>query len=115
MRDAENAACLRSRDARKTGIEEHDVGSGFGNEVGDVFCRISLADNLEVGIIAQHRPNPLAHNLVVVDDRDADHRVVFGTGTEILTMTPQSSPFSIVSVPPRPSILRRMSKSPKWL
>ena len=45
--------------SRKTGIEEHNVGSGFGNEVGDVFCRISLADNLEVGIIAQHCPNPL--------------------------------------------------------
>ena len=76
--------------ARHDEVHEHDVGLQGGDGVERGLAVGRLADDLDVVLQLEERPQALAHDRVVVDDEDADH-----AGTRRRTVVPAPGAESI--------------------
>ena len=58
-----------------------------------------LADDLEVGVVLEHEPEPGAHERLVIDDQDADAHTP-PIGSRAWTRKPPLGRFPASTVPP---------------
>src|SRR6185369_17640150 len=87
-----------------------------GPQLADAFDRLlavaRLADDVESGLRLEEEPEAGAHQLLVVDDQDADAHASPPTGSRAATRKPPLSRRPVSSSPPRRATRSRMPTRP---
>src|SRR5690606_16506117 len=86
-------ADLDPRTVGKPGVEHGDVGTERGDAVRGIHGRARLTDDLDVAGGLQERPDPLTHDLVVVEQVDTDLRAL-RHGPRLPRSCPGAHPFT---------------------
>ncbi len=99
-------------DFGETHVHQSHVGLGLPDNTQRLFAVRGLSDDLELVVALQNSRDAPAHDLVVVNNHYADHSSPAsscGSGNWALSISPPSSPFVRLSLPPvRSTIVRRV-------
>ena len=96
-------------------VQEHDVGQQLRSHRGRLRHRAHVADHGHVLLIVEERRQAVGHDLMVLDDEDADGliRTHFGKGTQNSTIVPAPSSLLILHQPPASRARSFSASSPR--
>ena len=103
---------VEARPIRQMHVEQHDIGLGGRDQLGDIRCCGCLADQLDAVHLLERRGEAEAEDRVVVDDDDAHGGHATTSGRTACTRVPCGSTASTASVPPSSVARSRIAASP---